>query len=103
MNYQVKYLPETVIDRAEIRTYLAKYYESTVRNFFVFLKERIGQLKEFPYSCPTYDDDPDYRKLVVGDYLVFYMVDEDSKTVEIHRIFHGSQDIKRHFSTSQGI
>ena len=100
MNYRVKYLPETAIDRAEIKDYLAKYYESTVRNFFVLLKERIGQLKKFPYSCPTYDDDPDYRKLVVGDYLVFYMVDESNKIVEIHRIFHGSQDIKRHLTVS---
>jgi len=99
MNYQIKYLPETAIDRAEIKAYLDKYYESTVRNFFVLLKERIGQLKEFPYSCPTYEDDPDYRKLVVGDYLVFYMVNEADRIVEIHRIFHGSQDIKRHFPT----
>jgi addiction module RelE/StbE family toxin len=100
MNFRIKYLPETVVDRVEIRAYLAEYYESTVRNFFVLLKERISQLKEFPYSCPTYGDDPDYRKLVVGDYLVFYMVNENDKTVEIHRIFHGSQDIKRHLPIS---
>lgn len=96
MKYRIKYLPDTVTDRAEIRAYLAQYYESTVRNFFLLLKERIGQLKKFPYSGPVYEDDPDYRKLVVGDYLVFYRVNEEDQTVEIHRIFHGSQDIKRH-------
>jgi hypothetical protein len=34
--------------------------------------------------------------LAVGDYLVFYMVNEEEKTVEIHRIFHGSQDVRQH-------
>ena len=94
MKYRIKYLPDTVADRAEILAYLSQYYESTVRNFFTALKEKTARLKDFPYSCPAYEDDPDYRRLVVGDYLVFYMVNEDDKTVEIHRIFHGSQDIK---------
>ena len=96
MIYRVRYLPETVKDREEIRSDLAQYYESTVRDFFKLLKKRIAQLKKFPYSCPVYEDDPDYRKLVVGDYLVFYVVNEDDKFIEIHRIFHGSRDIGRY-------
>jgi len=93
--YQIRYLPETVTDRAMIKDYLSQYYESTVKKFFMLLKEKISRLKDFPYSCPVYEDDPDYRTLVAGDYLVFYMVNEDNKIVEIHRIFHGSQDIRR--------
>jgi plasmid stabilization system protein ParE len=85
-----------VIDFEDIEAYLSQYDESAVKRFFALLKKKIAILKDFPYSCPVYEDDPDYRKLVVGDYLVFYMVDEDAKTVEIHRIFHGSRDIKRH-------
>ena len=95
MKYRIRYLPETVTDRAEIRVYLFQFYEDTAKKFFALLKEKIERLKEFPYSCPTYEDDPDYRKLVVGDYLVFYMVNEGDKTVEIHRIFHGAQDIRQ--------
>jgi len=34
----------------------------------------------------------------VGDYLVFYIVNEGNKTVEIHRIFHGTQNIKQHLN-----
>jgi plasmid stabilization system protein ParE len=98
MKYRIKYLPETATDRAEIRTYLIQYYESTVRMFFALLKKKISRLKEFPYSCPIYEDDPDYRRMVVGDYLVFYMVNDDDKTVEIHRIFHGSQNISQHLN-----
>ena len=96
MKYRIRFLPETVTDRKEIKIYLSQYYESTVTEFFRLLKEKIARLREFPYACAAYDDDPDYRKLVVGDYLVFYMVNEEQKTVEIHRIFHGSRDIRRH-------
>ena len=95
MKYKIKFLPETVTDREEIRAYLSQYYAGTVKTFFALLREQIARLKDFPYSCPVYEDDPDYRKLVVGDYLVFYIVNEEDKAVEIHRIFHGSRDIKR--------
>jgi len=98
MKYQIKYLPETTTDLAEIRAYLIQYYESTDKKFFALLKEKITRLTKFPYSCHIYEDDPDYRRLVVGDYLVFYMVNEGNKTVEIHRIFHGSQDIGRYLN-----
>ena len=95
MKYRVKYLPETIIDRTEIRAYLAQWGENTVKKFFFLLKKKIERLKKFPYSCPVYEDDPDYRRLVVEEYLVFYIVNEEDKIVEIHRIFHGSQDISR--------
>jgi plasmid stabilization system protein ParE len=92
---KIIFLPTTVADKALIHEYLSQYYESTVNNFFALLKTPIAQLKKFPYSCPPYEDDPDYRKLVVGDYLVFYMVNEDKRIVEIHRIFHAVQNIAR--------
>ena len=96
MKYKIRFLSETVTDREEIRAYLSQYYESTVTAFFRTLKEKTERLKEFPYVCPVYEGDPGYRRLVVGDYLVFYMVNEGEKTVEIHRILHCSLDIRRH-------
>jgi len=99
MRYRIRYLPDTVADMEEIKAYLALYYESTVNKFFTLLRDKILRLKDFPYSCPVYEDDPEYHKLVAGDYLVFYMVNEKEKTIEIHRIFHGSKDIKRYLGT----
>jgi len=75
MKYHIKYLPETIADRDEIRKYLSQYYKSTINSFFKLF---------------------DYRKLVVGDYLVFYMIDENENSVEIHRIFHGTRNIGQH-------
>ena len=95
MKYKVEYLPQTVTDRAKIKAYLSQFYPGTSKRFFTLLKNKISRLKAYPHSCPVYDEDPDYRKLVVGDYLVFYMVDDIAKIVEIHSIFHGSRDISQ--------
>ena len=93
MKYRIRYLPDTVDDRLKIKNYLSRYYTGTAKRFFNLLKKKISKLRDFPYSCQVYEDDTDYRRLVVRDYLVFYMINEDKKTVYIHRIFHGSQDI----------
>jgi addiction module RelE/StbE family toxin len=96
MKYKVIFLPQTVKDRDEIRTYLSQFYPGTSKRFFALLKKKISGLKMYPHSCPVYGDDPDYRKLVVGDYLVFYMVEDAAKIVAIHSILHGSRDIRQH-------
>ena len=96
MKYRLRYLDDTISDRENIRAYLSQCYPGTSKRFFTLLKKKIERLKTYPYSCPAYEDDPDYRKLVVGEYLAFYMVDENVKIVEIHRILHGSRDISQH-------
>jgi len=99
MRYMIRYLPQTATDRADIRTCLSQFYPSTAKGFFALLRDKISRLKEYPYSCPVYEDDPDYRRLVVGDYLVFYTVEDNAKIVEIHSIFHGSRDIGQHLES----
>ena len=98
MKYKIRYMPEASNDLEEIRLYLSQYYESTVKNFFRLLKKKIELLKDNPFICATYDDDPDFRVQSVGNYLVFYIINEDDKKVEIHRMFHGSRDIRRHLA-----
>ena len=99
MKPEVIYLPEALSDQANIKKYLSQFYPGTSQRFFSLLKKKIARLRAYPYSCPVYEDDPDYRKLVVGDYLVFYMVVENAKRVEIHRILHGSRDISQHLES----
>ena len=94
MRYRIRFLLETTTDRANIKAYLDQFYAGSAKRFFVLLKKKISRLKDFPYSCQIYEDNTDYRKLIVGDYLVFYVVNEDEKFVEIHRILHSSRDIR---------
>ena len=95
MKYRIKYLPTFPSDRNVIRKYLSQFYVGTEKRFFLLLRKKINYLREFPFSCSVYEHDPDYRRLVVGDYLVFYTVNEDLKVVEVHRILHGSQNINK--------
>ena len=97
MKYRIKFLPDAKADKDDIKAYLDTFYAGTAKRFLDSLNSKITRLKDFPYLYPTYEDDPDYRVLVIGDYLVFYVVIEDGKFVEIHRIFHGSKDISQHF------
>ena len=101
MSHRIKYMPRAKADLTRIGVYLSQYYRSTAKKFFTLLTEKIKRLKEFPYSCPIYEDAPNFRKLVVSDYIVLYKVIEDTKTVEVHRIFHGSQDISRHLANER--
>jgi plasmid stabilization system protein ParE len=101
MKYRIKFLSEAADDREIIIAYLSQYYKSTVKKFLQLLKKRISQLKQFPYSCPIYEDDPDYRRLVVGEYLVFYIINENDKMIEIHRIFHGSRNVEKQLGKAE--
>ncbi len=96
MRYKVATLETAYEDLREIKKYLARFYPSTVRKFVDLYKKQRSKLRDYPYSCSIYNDDSDYRGLIVGDYLAFYIVNEDNKTVEIHRILHGSRDINRY-------
>ena len=95
VQYKIKYLELALSDVCEIKTYLEQFYESTAARFMTELKERIFTLSEMPYMCERYFYRPDYRKLVVWDYLVFYKINEENKTIEVHRILHGSVDITK--------
>jgi plasmid stabilization system protein ParE len=39
---------------------------------------------------------PELRSFAAGDYVILYSVEEDD-TVEIHYVFHGSQDVASFF------
>ena len=95
MKYKIRFMPDAKDDLVVIKQYLSQFYPGTTGRFITLLKKRITRLKDFPYLCPVYEDDAEYRKLIVGDYLVFYIVNDSSGYVDIHRIFHGSRNIKR--------
>ena len=92
-------MPDAQDDLKLIREYLNQFYPNTPKKFFTLLQKRLNQLKEFPYSSPIYENDTNYRKLVIKDYLAFYIVNESNKSVDIYAVFHGSRDIKQHLST----
>ena len=71
MKYRIKTLDAAYIDLKEIKLYLAQFSPGTVKKFVDLYKKQRSALHDFPYSNQAYDDDTDYRRFVVGDYLGF--------------------------------
>lgn len=60
------------------------------------IESGIVRLKTFPYSCSFVLDEPlkkrGYRKLIVGNYMVFYLVHEHRRQVVTSRILYAASD-----------
>ena len=95
MRYRVEFNDEAKLDSKEITAYLAQFFASTPRNFKNQLANKIASLKKTPYICQPSEIDPFFRRIVVGDYNLYYSVDEQKKLVTIHRIFHHTRNISK--------
>ena len=101
MKYKAKYLITAKHDREAIKVYLDQFSSTAAKKLFDRIRSRIEYVKENPYMCEVYKRRPQFRKMVVGDYLVFYKVNEDESMVEVHHIFHGMTDIEHHLHDLQ--
>ena len=96
MSYKVAYLDESKQDMKDIAVYLSQYYPNTARRFSEKVKKQILLLKNMPYMHPAYESDSFFRRMIVGDYLLFYSVNEERRLVIIHRIIHCSRNVSLH-------
>ena len=97
--YRIRYLPIAQKDLQDIILYALDNLKSpkAAMDFIDALDKSILRLKEYPYSCKLYQPqellDSEYRFLPVKNYLVFYVVTEN--TVEIHRIVYAKMDLEK--------
>jgi addiction module RelE/StbE family toxin len=101
MQYKLKFLEIAKHDKEEIKKYLQKYYPGTPKKFISKLKECMNNIKEMPYMYPVYEHFPEYRKIVLGNYLIFYAVNEETKSIAVHRILPGVWDLSRYFENKK--
>lgn len=98
MSYEIRYLPLADEDIEALAAYLSRFYPDTAACVLGEMEKQIASLREHPRMCEEYADDPFYCRIVVSNYLVFYHVNEQSKTVDIHRVLRDSWDIRNHLS-----
>lgn len=55
-------------------------------------EEKINKLDNMPKRFPIYKNDIHY--MPVDNYLVFYLVDDNLKTVSILRVMYGKRDVE---------
>lgn len=95
--YKIVMLPTAKNDLLDMVNYRSQFYPSTALKRYDRIIEKISLLADMPNMCeeyPTSVSDYKYRKMVVDDYLVFYVVLDD--TVEIHNIINGRFDIAKY-------
>lgn len=92
-NYKISLLITAVRDLNEIVDNLSQFSSSVALRQYDRIIEKINTLKNFPEMCEEYKTSImgyKYRKMVIDDYLVFYIVIVN--IVEIHRIINSRMD-----------
>ena len=91
--YQIRYLPIAEDDLEDIFDYILIDNPSAAAGLLKTFDRAISQLAQNPELGVVPKDQRlkrvGYRMLIVGKYLVFYVV--KSKTVQIRRIIHGAR------------
>jgi len=63
----------------------------TANNLCNSIEDAFESLQYLPLRFPLIDSQQ-IHKMPVGNYLVFYQVDEDAKEVRVVRVMHGRRD-----------
>ena len=96
MIYKVRFSPFAKEDKKEIKTYLSNFYPGTPRKFTALLKKQITFLKENPYIYSEYPGNTNYRRVLIGNYDIFYKINEAEKKVDVYRILRASWDLPKY-------
>ncbi|SDK09155.1 type II toxin-antitoxin system RelE/ParE family toxin [Natronincola ferrireducens] len=95
--YSIKMTPRAVADLDNIFKYISEelFAASVAGNILERIEREIMRLKDFPFSCNYVADEylrnKGYRKLIVDNYIVFYLVEEEKKQAIIMRVLYGKQ------------
>ena len=96
MKYKAKFLITAKYDRETVKAYLNQYSLTAAKRLFDKIKSNLELVKENPYMYEAYERRPQFRRMVVEDYLVFYKVREEEKIIEIHHIFNSTMNIEQY-------
>lgn len=88
-------LPGAAKDLEEMVKYLSRFYPSTALKQYDVVTDKIRLLATAPYMCEKYEGAgslPGLRRMVVNNYLVFYLVSENDRTIMIYAIINSASN-----------
>ncbi len=100
--YEIVYLPTAKNQLTNAAIYIATELSApdAAMNLLNAVDEEISQLGMHPYRHPVYPAmyamKHEIRFFPVKNYLIFYVVKEEQKTVEIWRFLHQRQNVGLH-------
>ena len=99
-SYRIDIAEPAENDLREIAKYISSQLNAptTALNMIQTLKAAISKLETMALAFPLVRDDRlaslGYRLLIVKNYIAFYRVNEDERTVEVDRILYSRRDWK---------
>lgn len=99
--YEITYLPVAKQDITDIILYISGRLKApkAAMDLLDAFDHLISLLKEFPYAHKLYRPvralEEEYRMLPVKNYAVFYVIREQEKVVEIHRVIYARMDLTK--------
>lgn len=100
--FQLKVTPAAEHDLDELYYYITNNLVApqAVDNLLDDIEKQILSLCDFPHRCEYSRNeilrDKGYRKLIIHNYVVPYLVDDTSKTVIVVRVFYGAMDYEKY-------
>jgi len=97
-NYTIKMTPKASDDLDKTYRYISEELlsKSSAINILDRIEKEIMRLRRFPFSCNYVADEylrnKGYRKLIVDNYIVFYLINEVKEQVIIMRVLYGKQN-----------
>jgi addiction module RelE/StbE family toxin len=97
-SYSLKFTAKASEDLEQIYSYISArlFAETAADNLLERIESSIMRLKTLPYSCSFVFDEPlknrGYRKLIIDNYIVFYLVNELDRQIVIMRILYGARN-----------
>ena len=99
MDFKVKLSQQAVNDIDDIISYISHelYSPQAAERFFNKINQKISLLGKNPFIYPLYHDEDLSKKglrfVIVGNYLMFYIIDEENTVVHIARIVYGGRNL----------
>lgn len=96
-SYRLKITPKAGDDLDQIYSYIFKvlHFKEAAGKLLARIETSILRLKDFPFSGSFAADKflkkKGYRKLIIDNYIAFYLVDEKEKQVVVMRVLYGRQ------------
>jgi len=102
MPYKIKRLASFSKSAFDADSYLYAFSQNAADRYFQDYIHKIELIRENPLIFKAFEDDPYFRSasLVYG-YRLFYHVDEQNKTVILHRVLHGAMDLSAQLSKAK--
>ena len=100
--YSVEILPDAIEDLNNIyRYYFEESQDRAIADKMTDeIEAAILSLEEYPKAHPVSRDKrlakKGYRKLIIGNYITLYKIDEKAKLVTVARVFHGMMNYTKY-------